>query len=192
MQNKKHNTKIHHSSFMLRKSEGFTLIEMIVSVSIFTIVVFVGVGALLNISDANRKSNAIRAVMDNLNFSMESMGRNIRTGYSYSCSDSGVGSGNCPTGGNQIDFTDQDGIEVKYRYDSTNKGIMISENGGPFLNITAPEVRIEDLTFYVTGVGADDRQPKVVISINGVAGLKEKHQTSFTVQTTISQRAVES
>jgi len=38
MQNKKHNTKIHHSSFNHRKSEGFTMVELMVSVSIFVII----------------------------------------------------------------------------------------------------------------------------------------------------------
>ncbi len=174
-----------------RSGAGFTLIEMIVAVSIFVIVVFVAIGALLSISDANRKSNAIRAVMDNLNFSMESMGRKIRTGDSYSCSNIGMGSGNCISGGTQIDFIDQYGTSIAYRYDSVGKGIMIRKNGGSFTNITAPTVKIGNLKFYVTGVGPDNRQPKVVISIKGVAGISEKEQTSFTIQTSISQRSVE-
>jgi len=172
----------------LKISQGFTLIEMIVSVSIFTIVMFVSVGALLAITDANRKANSLRIVMDNLNFAMDSMSRNLRTGSGYGCE----GAGNCANGGSFITFTDQNNILVRYSYDTNAKGITVQEGAGDPASITSPEVEIENLKFYVTGVGADGRQPRVIISISGTAGLLEKIKTRFSVQTTISQRRVES
>jgi prepilin-type N-terminal cleavage/methylation domain-containing protein len=36
--------------------KGFTLIEMIISLAIFTVVALVAVGALVKVMDANRKS----------------------------------------------------------------------------------------------------------------------------------------
>ena len=167
-------------------SRGFTLVEMIVSVSIFTVVTFVAVGALLAITDANRKANAIRTTMDNLNFSMESMARNFRTGSDYSCG----GAGNCCTGGGSVTFNDQDGVVVTYRYDALLRGIIV-ERGGVPLSMTSPEINVDALTFYVTGTGADGQQPRIVISIKGTAGKIEKLKTSFNVQTTVSQRKVE-
>ncbi len=169
-------------------SRGFTLIEMIVSVSIFTIVVFVAVGALLAITDANRKANSIRAVMDNISFAMEFMARSMRTGNNYGCE----GSGNCTNGGSFVTFTDQSGIDVTYKYDTPSKSIMVKKGSGSFARITAPEVDIQQLVFYVTGVGADSRQPKVTILIKGTAGILDKVKTNFSVQTTVSQRQVES
>ncbi len=64
---------------------GFTLIEMIVAVSIFTIVMLVVVGALLSLNDSSRKAQALRTVIDNLNFAVEDMNRKIRTGSNYLC-----------------------------------------------------------------------------------------------------------
>ncbi|MEI6296366.1 MAG: type II secretion system protein [bacterium] len=64
---------------------GFTLIEMMVSISIFSIVMVVVIGALLLLSDANKKAQAVRAVVDNLNFAIEDITRNLRTGKDYSC-----------------------------------------------------------------------------------------------------------
>jgi len=187
--NKKNTSTIHNSKFILRKSvRGFTLVEMIVAVSIFTIVVFVSVGALLAIADANRKANALRTVMDNLNFAMESMARSIRTGDDYSCS----GGDNCPSGGNSLTFTDQNSQTVTYRYEAATKSISVQKGAGAFTNITSPEVTIDSLTFYVNGVGSDGAQPRVVISIQGTAGIIETLKSSFSVQTTISQRRVES
>ncbi len=167
-------------------SRGFTLIEMIVSVSIFTVVTFVAVGALLAITDANRKANAIRTTMDNLNFAMESMARNLRTGSNYACG----GAGNCLGGGDSITFNDQDSSTVTYWHDTEAKAIVVNKDGSS-LSITSPEVSIDALTFYVSGVGADGREPRVVISIKGTAGKLQKIKTTFNVQTTVSQRKVE-
>jgi len=60
------------------KKNGFTLIEMLVAVSLFVFVMLIGVGVLLSIIDANRKARALSSVMNNLNFALESMSRNIR------------------------------------------------------------------------------------------------------------------
>ena len=168
--------------------KGFTLVEMIVAVSIFTVVMFVSVGALLAIADANRKANALRTVMDNLNFAMESMSRSIRTGKDYACGPSA----NCPQGGPSIAFTDQNNVRVVYDYNAANKSITVQKDGGIPQAITSPEVQIDSLTFYVTGVGPDGKQPKVTVSVSGTAGLQEKIKTGFSIQTTISQRLVES
>jgi prepilin-type N-terminal cleavage/methylation domain-containing protein len=172
------------------RSSGFTLIEMIVAVSIFTIVVFISIGSLLSISDANKKSNSLRTVMDNLNFAMENMSRSIRTGDNYLCN----GVGNCPSGKDNFTFTDQNGVSVKYSFVETNGlgMINISKAGGPPLRITSPDVDIDKLSFFVIGVGPNNGQPRVVISIIGVAGIKVKLKSKFSIQTTVSQRAIDS
>ncbi|MEK7134344.1 MAG: prepilin-type N-terminal cleavage/methylation domain-containing protein [Patescibacteria group bacterium] len=165
---------------------GFTLIEMIVAVSLFTVVMFVSVGALLAIIDANRKANAIRTTMDNLNFAIGSMARDIRTGTIYACE----GAGNCPDGGTSLTFLNQDGNTVRYWHNASSKSIMV-DKGGVSLSITSPEIRIETLTFYVSGVGADGIQPRAVMTIKGKTGTKVKIQTELNVQTTVSQRKTE-
>lgn len=67
------------------KKHGFTLIEIMVAISIFSMVMVVIIGALLLLNDANKKAQALRAVVDNMNFAMEDMTRNIRTGRDYKC-----------------------------------------------------------------------------------------------------------
>jgi len=172
--------------------KGFTLIEMIVSVSIFTVVMFVTVGALLAIADANRKANSLRTTMDNLNFATEAMARNIRTGDSYNCG--GIGSDkNCVQGGDDtFTYVDQDGVTTTYRHNESDQTIEIRRGGsGSFSSFTSPEIEIENLTFFVSGVGNDQKQPFVTISIQGTAGLKFDTKTEFSVQTSVSQRRIE-
>ncbi len=64
---------------------GFTLIEMIVSLGLFSIVVTISVGALLVLVATNQQLQSEQSVMTNLSFALDSMTREIRTGTSYYC-----------------------------------------------------------------------------------------------------------
>lgn len=69
-----------HSSY-----RGFTLVELLVATGIITIVMLVAIGAVITIQDANRKAQAVRAIIDNLHGAVENMSRKIRTGGNYRC-----------------------------------------------------------------------------------------------------------
>ena len=58
--------------------QGFTLMEVMVAVSIFAIVVTVGIGSLLTINSTYKKSQADRQAIDGLTFTLESMSRRLR------------------------------------------------------------------------------------------------------------------
>lgn len=87
--------------------QGFTLIEMVVSLAIFTTVVGTAVGALLIMVGTNQQLQEEQSVMTNLSFALDSMTREIRTGVHYFCDSrpntlSG-GSSNIFAAGNDID-----------------------------------------------------------------------------------------
>ncbi|MCD8494598.1 MAG: type II secretion system GspH family protein [Candidatus Pacebacteria bacterium] len=100
---------------------GFTLIEVMVSVSIFAIIVSVGIGALFNMNTSYTYSKAQQRLMDHINFAMETMSRELRTGFDYVCgSDDMTSSSLTPTscgvtGSNRIVFAadfDQTGYDI--------------------------------------------------------------------------------
>lgn len=64
---------------------GFTLIEMLVAVALFAVVMLVSTAVIFSIIGGNKKAQGINAVSNNLNFAVESMVRDIKTGYGYSC-----------------------------------------------------------------------------------------------------------
>jgi len=64
---------------------GFTLIEMIVSLGVFSVVVTTAVGAILVLISTNQQLQAEQSVMTNLAFALDTMTREIRTGYNYYC-----------------------------------------------------------------------------------------------------------
>ena len=124
---------------------GFTLIEMIVSVGLFAIVMFISTAVIFSIINGNRKSQSINTVANNLNFSIESVIRDIKTGYWYNCYDYHA------NGGDSI-FNDIDTFETHYFSQPQNGGV------GPYGCLgNAP---VSHITFVST-LSADG-QPRVV------------------------------
>ena len=80
--------------FALCTDSGFSLVEMMVAIAIFMVVAVVAVAALLKIVDADRKSQTLQDAVNNINFAMDSITREIRVGSAYTCSSSGYGGGN--------------------------------------------------------------------------------------------------
>ena len=191
-----------------KKVRGFTLIEMMVSLGIFTVVLSISVGALLAMVSSNRKTQTLRSAMDNLNLAMEEMSRNIIQGRKYHCGASVLPVANiedaldCTAGkefflameahsGNSTIATDQ--IVYRLATTTTTGRLQKSINSGvSFNDVTAPSIKIEKLEFYVFGNAiGDDEVPRVIITIGGTAGVKEGTQSSFNIQTMATQRAPE-
>jgi len=157
---------------------GFTLIEFIVAVAIFVVVVLIAAGALLSIIEANRKTQSSKSVINNLNFALEGMSRSIRVGTDYS------------GGGSTITFLNSEGDTVTYRRQGTVVEREIA--GGGFTAMTAPEVIIDRLNFFIDGEDPSDQtQPSVIIVLQGHVGTDPATRTDFSVQTLVSQRLVD-
>lgn len=68
-----------------KKHSGFTLIELIVSLGVFSFVITIAVGALLIVISTSSQLQGEQSVMTNLAFVVDSMTREIRTGTAYFC-----------------------------------------------------------------------------------------------------------
>ncbi|MDP4020742.1 MAG: type II secretion system protein [Candidatus Adlerbacteria bacterium] len=199
-------------------TRGFTLIELMVSVTIFIIVMVISLGSLLSISTAERKAESLKVIMNNLHFGLESMSRSVRTGITYHCGTTGVidtpndcgNTGNPYPAQNYFAFEavggniNSSGDQVVYYLetnpatcDQTGTGGCIMRSvasGGNPLPITAPEVVITSLMFYVIGSAAEFQndsthsQPKVVITLTGQVVAGTAPSTKFSLQTSVTQR----
>lgn len=187
---------------MYTKKKGFTLIEMMVAVALFAVVMTVSTGALLALIDATQKAQALQSVMSNLNTALDGMVRALRMGNSYYCNGVVLGVNDCPDGGIRLTFTpfegDPNDISERwvYSYDASTKRLYKSENGGStYFALTAPEVQIDNFSFYVVGTDpgpSDIVQPKVVMVVEGTAGAaKLKTRTTFSIQATAVQRLLD-
>ncbi len=203
----------------MNTQRGFTLVEMLVAVSLFAVVMTISIGALLSLIDANRKAQALQSVMNNLNVALDGMVRNIRMGHTYHC-----GSANetnkttlstatdCTLGGGLVAFESFGGSSAstadQWVYWFANGRLYKSEDArDTALPITAPEINIDSFEVFVTGAQetlSDDGetlQPKVVIVVQGTAaaegdtfgviGTNEKIRTIFNIQAVASQRLLD-
>lgn len=179
--------------------------EMIVSTSIFITVMLVIIGALISLTDASRKARATRIVLDNLSAATDSMSRNIRMGSYFHCGceanrfnyvtpqscatmdAQGNGGATCiafePASGNPSNANDQ------VVYQLTAGRIERSTDGGQtFVGLTAPEIVMGDLRFFVYGTTVQVDQPSITMLLRGTATLSTKTSTAFNMQTTIAAR----
>jgi len=177
--------------------EGFTLVEIMVALSLFLVVMTVAMGAVLSIFDANRHTQAESIVMNNLNLALEGLSRELRFGTAYHCADAGsllslTTPQNCPSGNTLISFLSSDGQQMVYRFSGTALE-RSSDGGSSFVAVTAPEIVLENVKFYVfgTGVGSPDTQPKVVMVVKGYSGEKANVRTEFSLETLVSERKLE-
>lgn len=177
-----------------------------VAVTIFAIVMTIGVGALLSLVEANRRAQAINSVMNNLNAALESMARSIRVGTVYYCQSSAAPPApevlsqpqGC-TNGALLAFESSGGDlgnvndQVVYRLNGTQLERSLN-SGGTWVALTAPEVSITSFGFYVVGtaplVSGDTIQPRVLMRIKGSAPVPGG-TTEFNVQASVAQRIID-
>ncbi len=198
-----------------RVKRGFTLIEIIVSTAIFTVVVTVAIGALTSLNKTSREARSLRVVMDNANSALDSMSRTMRMGIRF---DGGCNA-DCVCGGTDMNTMRDNTVllttsgtggnscirfygpitgsptlsEIRYKYDGISKSVQRSVDGGiTYVNMTAPEVEVSSMTFFVNGttlgdVGGIGDQPVVTMLMSGIARVST-YARPFSIQTTIAPR----
>ena len=205
--------KIKNKSQKTNFKRGFTLVEMMVSVAIFAIVMTIALGSLLAMSESDRKAQTLKSVINNLNFSLDSMSRSIRTGQAYHCDSLQLPLSDprdckdTSQGGPATSFAyqpAQGGATVVYRFETSDTAAAVCgqpagkvgcitrsfDGGNTYLAITSPEVFISALNFYVIGAAESPStiQPKVVILISGVVTVTATQTSAFNLQTSVTQR----
>ncbi|MBI3888491.1 hypothetical protein HY311_01725 [Candidatus Nomurabacteria bacterium] len=186
---------------IIKKESGYTILETMIAISLFIVIVMAGMGALLNANLLSKKSQSMRSIMDNLSYVVEDMGRNLRTGYAYHC----IADGNltlttplsCASGGG-ISFKSSLGGQWVY-YIGTyagKPGIFKSVDGGvTFVQMNPDEVTLSAVSgFSVLGAeppAGDTQQPFVTIKLVGTITLNATTTTTFSLQTSVSQRVID-
>ena len=182
----------------LNINRGFTLVEMMVSVAIFSIVMVIALGSLLAMSESDRKAQTLKSVINNLNFSLDSMSRSIRTGAVYHCDitqgSAGAARDCANTPATSFAYQNAAGATVYYclgsgtACGSGGASILRSVDGVNYTAITSSEVSISALKFYVTGAESAVVQPKVTILLSGTVTVSGTQNSMFNLQTSVTQR----
>jgi prepilin-type N-terminal cleavage/methylation domain-containing protein len=192
------------------REKGFTLIEIMISLAIFTVVAVIAVGSLLKVMDLNRKSVNLKTAINNLNFVLESMSREIRMGTKYKCGsnvddliDTDYYSNN--TFANICYFTNVDkwififtsseksadgmcNLVYAYKYKSgvieKAQQNLCGQNlqSSDFSALTSSNMAITKSTMN------NNIKNTIVISLYGTVGVKDKEKVDFTIKTRATQR----
>lgn len=186
---------------------GFSLIELLVSLSLFTIVILMAVGTLLILIDANAKAQSTQDVMTNLTFALDSMTREIRTGRGYYCADTlpdsisedttldcEEGTGLSIVEGGSSLTAESGSPRIAYRFEGGAVERRVGD--GSWLPLTSDVVTITDMYFTVTGADTytennDTVQPRVTVFLAGTAGDREDARSNFSIQTTVTRRTLD-
>ena len=178
-----------------RNHQGYTLVEIVIAVALFTVVMVIAASAYLSLISLNRHSRATSDIVANLSFATESMARSIRTGGSYSC-DNGT---NCwaPSGGTSFSFTNDQGQKVSYLLKADGRiGECLGAStctDSASTPLTDPRVTVSSLRFFAQGIGTSDTlQPTVIISVSGsIVPNPGIAPIPFTIETGATQRLLE-
>jgi len=165
---------------MINDKRGLTLIEIMVSIALFSIVIVVIMGSIITIIDVNRKSQTLSIVMNDLNFVLESMTRSAKTGDNLEIVTRDDGG---------FSVINQDGEQVEYVV--SDGKIKRSVEGASQIDMTSDQINISGSHFKVFDDNEDDggnMQPRLLMSIEGEAKITESISSAFRIQTTVSQR----
>jgi len=184
-------------------NKGFTLVETMVALALFTTIIAIAIGGFVNALHAQRQVALLLATQSNVSLSLEQMARDIRTGYLFCHDASGAATcgltppDSCSGGGasplicNDLDYFSATGDNVEYRLrnGSLEKGI-----GGNFQSVTGDNVNVKYLTFIMQGTTEGDHwNPRITVAI-GVAPSTTDAGISADVlnlQTSISARLID-
>lgn len=185
-------TAIHHARRFITRGDlsryqGFTLLEMIISIGIFSVLVVTSIGVMLGISNAQIKAANIQATEDNIRFSMELMTKEMRTGTQYTLSSFCAGAA-----GTEVSFVTSAGERRVYYQDGDRLmrlvGTVDCSRAKPLM---ADDVAVDRLRFQAGGTaeGSADGQPWIMVAV-GISskGGKQAFVSRMDLETMVVQR----
>lgn len=132
-----------------KNNKGFTLIEMMVAVSIFAIVALIVSGTFVILAQSYRQIQINRTITDNLNFALDSLTLQLRYGGEYTVL------------GDSISFEEyrinEEGRyafrKIGYSYDGENKTIKqcTGDSLDNCVSFISPEIEVDSLNFTQEG-----------------------------------------
>lgn len=196
-------------------SSGFTLIEVMIAVGLFTVVMVVGIGAVLNVNMTYKKTQKMRTLIDNMGFIMEDMTRSIRTGSLYHCPTLDPAQTTSAMPSTDYSIPCDHALSIVFQPSSSpdtsvadnQYAYILSYDSDPLKGsvykfiadgtshagvlLSPSEIFIDTTRSGFTIIGADptdlNNQPRVIINLEGEIKYKDD-STPFALQTTVVSR----
>lgn len=156
----------------MKNQQGFTIIELMVAMSLFVIVVGISSGVFVRSLRTQRQLVALMAANDNASQTLEQMTREIRTGTAFTAS------------GGRLSFTNATDERVVYDF----LGSRIERNGKA---LTASNVFVKYLRFSVRGAEVGDGISTRITVFLGVSAKGKMESFVTRLQTTVASRVLD-
>ncbi len=165
-----------------RTQRGFTIVELLVSIAIFSLVTSFGVTVFVRSLRAQRSVVALISANDNASLAIEAIARELRRGRDFSTNGFGT----------DLQFFNAEQKEIVYRYDESLQAITRSENGTGFFPVTAKNVVVENAHFEVkaTDDAGHPILPRITMSIRIGSQDRDIKGVVTEIHTTVSSRGL--
>lgn len=158
-------------------NKGFTVIELIISMSLFVVISGMIVSSFIIAMRTQRTIMALVEAKDNMGLAVERFAREARMGTNF-----------VKTSNTELNFTSINGTEIRYYYDDNDYSIKRCENFN-CLSITPPGLKVENFKIEYKKYGIPPGVPRITIGFL-IVPIEEKLKNyfSFNIQTTVSAR----
>lgn len=197
------------------KNKGFTLIEMLVAIAIFSVVSVAALGALLVMTASSQKVQATRTVVDNISFVVEDIVRESRLAVNHWCGNGLLGSG----GFNSWENSDGDDIDlvtpgectdgtyfafnklkegepngvVWYRLNDIDPENVVVEKGegkspSVWQSLSLDNIEVLNLSFSTAAALTNGQIPLITIHLEATVDAGKPEETDYNIQTSVHPR----
>ena len=176
----------------MKKISGFTLIEILVALAIFSVVISMVVGIFISGSNSQRKILELHTVQREGSYLMETVSRELRTAVDISPTQENNNDSN-------IEFTNYVGKLVRYckaeadgscsssgKYFSRNGDLEDSTSSNEIIN--SSDITIEYLRFYVTDDFSTAPRKQPIVTIAMKIKSTGAYKTELELQSSVAMR----
>lgn len=172
----------------LNSKNGFTIVELLIAMTLFTALIGITSGVFIQSLRTQRNLTAFIAANSNASLTIEQIAREARTGKDF-C----VGANSpCVTDAGvykELIFTNAKNEKVKYELSA--QAIRRSVNAQTPIPITADNVNVQTLSFYMSGnQPGDGKNARITMVLKvGAAGIPFS-ESVINLQTTVTTRTL--
>lgn len=164
---------------MNSRKSGFTLVELLVAMAVFSIVLAIATGAFIRALRTQRQLVSFASANSNVSLVLEQMAREIRVGRDFT-----------QASGNTLSFTNGRGEVVTYQHDAATESIIRTVGNNTPRPLTSENVAVRSLEFLGQFIGDDDYPARITVMVS-VSPQEIGVDTSVVrIQTTVSARNI--
>ncbi len=207
--------------FLNIKCKGYSIVEILVVLGLFSSIATLSLGALFNAQSVNARLQETQAILDNMNLSSQTVTREIRFGSDFYCAADLPTTRqtvpsvrkNCLPGsapGKVLIFKPSDAVNDLDRVAYYVSGGILYKDVYPYLGtttvlqMTSDDVNVTNFSFYLDGANTstgssddanaiDYKQPMVTIFLSGITrpAKASTPPATFDIQTVVSAREID-